>query len=81
MATKIQTQYTIGIKNGRAQQIDPFWFTQDLVRAMDVVATEVGIMVEGTNSTRRRLTVTVGLPTSIVGFEEQEWSNDASAGE
>lgn len=81
MVTKIQTQYTIAIANGRADQINPEWFTEDLISAMDVVATDVGIMVEDGNETRRRLTVTVGLPTSIVEFEEKEWSNEGSSGE
>ncbi|CAJ1960142.1 unnamed protein product [Cylindrotheca closterium] len=81
MVTKIQTQYSIGITNGKAEQIDPEWFARDLIDAMNVLATEVGVLVEdsGGNNNRRRLTVTVGLPTEIIGFEEQEWSNDSSA--
>eukprot|EP00526_Cylindrotheca_closterium_P000103 CAMPEP_0113607510 /NCGR_PEP_ID=MMETSP0017_2-20120614/3425_1 /TAXON_ID=2856 /ORGANISM="Cylindrotheca closterium" /LENGTH=871 /DNA_ID=CAMNT_0000516123 /DNA_START=119 /DNA_END=2734 /DNA_ORIENTATION=- /assembly_acc=CAM_ASM_000147 len=79
MVTKIQTQYTIAIANGKAEQINPEWFTMDLISAMDVVATEVGIIVEDNTGNRRRLTITVGLPTEIVGFEEQEWSNGRSA--
>lgn len=81
MVTKIQTQYSIAIANGRQEQINPEWFTQDLISAMDIVASEVGILVEDGNRRRRRLSITVGLPTEIVEFEEQEWSNDNTAGE
>jgi hypothetical protein len=78
----IRTTYSISIVNGKRDAIKPASYIPDLIKAMDTVATEVAVLVEGdlggNDMNRRKLAVTVELPTSITLIADQEWSDKGS---
>lgn len=80
--TTIQTKYNIVVRNGQSETIAPESYKVDLIKAMDLVVTEVAIIVENelgiAPGNRRRLGITVSLPTSIEEIAEQVWSGDTS---
>jgi hypothetical protein len=81
----IRTTYSISIINGKRKVVPPASYTPDLIKAMDTVATEVAVLVEGdlggSDGIRRKLAVTVELPTSITLIADQEWSDKSSVSE
>lgn len=80
----VRTTYLVVIANGKSDDIPQTAYKSDLIQAMDMVATDVAVQIEerggggGRERNRRKLAVTVELPTSIVLISEQEWKNDGS---
>jgi hypothetical protein len=70
----IRTTYSISVLNGKQDEIEQSIYTQDLIGAMDIVASEVGVIVEEENESVDGITVV--LPTKVVLLVDSEWSSD-----
>lgn len=84
----IRTVYSISVINGKRDNVQSYIYTPDLVNAMNIVASDVAVLVEqetvkeslNLDRRRRKLAVTVKLPTSVVLIQDAEWSDDDIGG-